>query len=247
MSPLSTNMEPDREKDSKSVLQEEALKKLQELLAQVKDKKKLVEVLANDGPKRPKGWSSLSNAPYFKERFALEFKMVLDAMIAEYKEGRFEDREYKYSEFCQPGVVGSLSRNSLYLKINQSKLYLLKELDFDGTYKEFCELLTITKERTGIRISYVRDIRQGLDFKMPSKVVPKTETFSWKDKVDSFLENGQSGDKLELTGLSIDEDQQQDIIASLSGLSDIIFKVTDSSIKIVKLSPEQLHKLGEEK
>ena len=244
--PLSDNQKPEGE--AKELSPTEALRQMQELLRAPEARKKFVKALTApvSTTKKPSSWSSLTNAPYYRERFALELKMVADAMLAEYNEGKFEDREYRYSQFCE-GSAG-ISKNTLYLKINQSKLYLLEPengLDPDGMYKRFFELITITRERTGIRLSYNKDVRGGSSM-LPEKVMElKEQTITWKTKVDEFLDNAMPGEVFELKRLSLTDEEQQTIKNSLVQLVDILYTVTDSCIKIRKISAEEAAKLNE--
>src|SRR5437762_1668188 len=55
--------------------------------------------------------------PYYRERFALEIKEAIDAMLEDGK-----NRVYKFSDFKH------ISKTSLYLRIHQSYLYLTDNL-----------------------------------------------------------------------------------------------------------------------
>lgn len=178
------------------------------------------QIITGEKP-RPKNWSRKANAPYYKERFALQFKQVLDEMLVDKL-----DVEYKFSDFP------NLSRTSLYLMVNQSKLYLLEQLDPNGQYAAFCQCVVITKEKTGIRISLCRDVRDGGNYR-PSKVVPKD--CKWRDDMEDFLASDDPEKKIfVMDKLSLNPDEVAELEATLGVLDNIVFNITGDKIKIVK-------------
>lgn len=103
---------------------------------------------------KPKNWGRRTNAPYFRERYALELRAILDGMLLEYEHGTHSNKIFRYIDYPE------LSHNSLYLKINQSKLYLLEVLDDDKKYFRFFQLIAIKRYRNkGVVLEYAEDAK----------------------------------------------------------------------------------------
>jgi len=104
---------------------------------------------------KPKNWGRRTNAPYFRERYALELKAILDGMMLEYQHDTHSPKIFRYIDYPE------LSHNSLYLKINQSKLYLIEFLDSEKIYSRFLQLLLIKRYRNkGIVLEYADDAKK---------------------------------------------------------------------------------------
>jgi len=178
---------------------------------------------------RPVGWSRRSNAPYYKEVYALGLKVQIDSMLSDRK-----DRIFRYDQFPQH------SKETLYLRINQALRYLLDNLDdANKTYAKWNEMVAVTRERgLGIRISYRPEFREsGLGTFVSVPVESKSTVPLWKQRVDDYLEDGIAGDKpLHLTGLCLTSEQLVDLKTSLKGLSGVMSSVDAHEIKIIKTS-----------
>lgn len=179
--------------------------------------------------KKPVGWSRRSNAPYYKEYYAQTLKAQIDAMIADRK-----DRIFPYASFPQH------SKQTLYLRINQSLRYIIDYMDDDNkTYAKWSEMVEITRERDvrGIRISY-RPEFQGMDFSkefIPVAIESRSQVPTWKQEVDDYLENSQPGDKpLHIDKLCMTPEQVIDLNTSLKPLEGIMYSVNAHEIKIIK-------------
>jgi len=86
-------------------------------------------------------WSTLTNAPYYKEKFALELKIVLDEMLTILESGHsFVCKVYQYKHFS------NYTPSTIYARIIQSKMFLLDKLDPIGKYKLFLENVEIKRE-----------------------------------------------------------------------------------------------------
>jgi hypothetical protein len=203
----------------------EVLRTFQQIVAKNPDKfAKLMSGDADD-PKRPKNWSRLANAPYYKHRFALDMKVIYDQMMAD-----MTDREFKFKEFPD------ISRQTLYLRVNQSRRYLVDKLDPTGIYTAFNECVTVTREETGIRINIHRDVQLGAEKKvgfMPDKVVARE--LQWRGKMDEWMEGSQPDDRFEQKELSLSDEQVQELRLELDQLEGIAASVTNSSVKILRL------------
>jgi hypothetical protein len=226
--PISSNIEP----DPKAEVRKAAL----ELLRNDESLRRLFL----EEKRKPSEWSKRTNAPYYRERFALELKHIIDEMIIEQANGEFTDRQFFYSDFP------TQSQTSLYLKINQSKLYLLDNLDFEGKYARFFEGVSISRERgKGIRIGYNRDMTAVGILPSAHKVNEKSaDVISWKDRMQDFLDNSEPGQELELKRLSLTNDEVQELNYQLGEIVSILFKVTNNRIWITRLTEEQISKLN---
>lgn len=213
--PLTENMKPSQPTT-------EDVKSIVEAFKEVVNVPSVKQSILMKSRKRPRGWRPTSNSPYYKERFGLEFKAVLDAMMVDSK-----DREYRYKDFT------TMSHKSLYLRVNQSKLYLLEELDPDKQYARFCEMTTITRETTGIRISLCRDMREGAPSFVPS-IVESDDSYLWKDSMQDFLNDPEKRGVWEQCNLSLSQDEIDTWSLSLNGLAGIAAIVRSDKIKIVK-------------
>lgn len=178
---------------------------------------------------KPPGWSRRSCAPYYKERFALEMKECLDGMMVDRK-----DRVFMYDDFLKKH---NISKESLYLRVNQSLRYLLENMDDDDhTYGRFTEMISITRERNvGVCIRFIPEFRDGnvSDFK-PSAVIPKDEAPKWKQRIDDFLEDGEIGKPLLIDNLCLTPEEIATMKASFGGVRGLIYNVTSKSIKVIK-------------
>jgi len=215
------------------VVKKQAVELLKDIYSPVEPRVASKEII------KPKNWSSRANAPYFRERYALAFKQVLDAMLREAEEEVFEDRMYCMEDFPEKGL------NSLYLMVNQSSLYLLEYLDFDGKYKSFLQRLIITKVRgRGVRIAWDRNFNS--DKLLSPKVIVghngETETVS--DIIDKFLHDAQPGEQLSLDKISLSDEEIEVISAGLVTLPNIIFRVKPHEVFLKKLTDEQQARMG---
>lgn len=192
-----------------------------------------------DEKRRPTNWSMKANAPYYTEACALDLKSDIDVLIENAKNGIFDELIYHYTDYPK------YSPNTLYLKVNQSKLYLLQHLDNEGIYKTFFEYVKITRDKgCGVRISFLeQDTARGGELKA-TPVIPKDEQHVFvEDQVDDFLKDAKPGDKFHLKNISLAPDAIDSLKVSLQELVDILYRVNSKEIFIVKLTEEQLSNL----
>lgn len=186
---------------------------------------------------KPDKWSKKSNAPYYRERYALQIKQVFDTMIKDFENGIYEERVFYYKD------TPELSKNTLYLKINQAKLYLLDKLDADGRYRHFDSLIKIKKEANlGVKITYKDGVlvadEDGKSIQNPINVVNFIEKKSAIDMIDAWLDKATPGDKLHLKKLFLPDDELYKIKSMIAGLDDIAASITQNDIHLVKMHPE---------
>lgn len=177
--------------------------------------------------KRPPNASKLSNFSYYRPMFGLEAKIILDEMIEDKR-----DREWKYCDYP------NLKASSLYMRAYQSLSFLIKEMDFpttehpEGHYAFHRQMLVMTKEKTGIRLSWIRDRLEGKAFK-PSIVEDRDKISEWKEQIELFLADS-TKDILHLKNLSLTIEQINELKATLDTIKTLMSVVGEKEIKIVK-------------
>lgn len=189
--------------------------------------------------KKPTAWSNRSNAPYYKERYAIQLQTILDVMIEEYSKGIIDSRMFKYKDF-------NLKKSSLYLMINQAKLFLIDNMDNDNRYRKFLDNIKVKQEQEGVVLRYCKDIindtKISLDRATPIQTLTEQQ-ISIQTKVEEFLQNAKAGDKLELKNLSLDDDMIEALESSVNQLEDIVASISRTNLRLIKLSADDAAKL----
>ena len=206
------------------VSQMDMFKMFQEIMKDVEKRKQLVALLAGV---KPKNWKRVSNSPYYKSKYGYELRGIVDQMI----ELR-EDTEYRYCDFPR------ISKSSLYLRVNQAKRFILDNLDDDNKYAQFFELINITRERTGVRLTLDEEFRDPSKPYLGATVVSKEKQRGLQGEIDDWLEHAKVGNIFRRSKLALDPEAIHDIEVSMQGLMDVVFSITTSTIKIVKVEPE---------
>lgn len=207
------------------------IKELHDALQRV-EPKKVVQALTGDSkPKESKPTRHLRRMTYYRERFAKQMQIIIDQMMEEHSQGIHEDRFFAYAAY-----ENVLNKNSLYLKINQSFLYLRTEMDPTGKYNEFAELVIIKRMSDGIRVAYQRDIVEGKEADLvATKVLSEEEQKAvYTQKIDEFLEKGKPGEELIIPRLRLTQEEIDQVEASVCQLDNIICKVYPNKIWMVK-------------
>lgn len=177
--------------------------------------------VGNSTYRRPPNTSRTSNFSYYRKIFALEVKLVVDKMIEDK-----QDREWKYAAFP------NYSHSTVYQRVYQGMRYLCDELDFDGRYGEFRQMVVLTKEKTGIRLSFIREKLEGKAFDA-DVITDEDRIADWEKQVNEFLEDS-TRQTLHLKKLNLSHEQVTLLTSSFEGLEGINAIVTDREIKIVK-------------
>lgn len=189
--------------------------------------------------KKPTTWSNRSNAPYYKERYAIQLQTILDVMMEEYSKGIIDSRMFKYKDF-------NLKKSSLYLMINQAKLFLIDNMDNDNRYRKFLDNIKVKQEQEGVVLRYCKDIindtKISLDRATPIQTLTEQQ-ISIQVKVEEFLQNAKAGDKLELKNLSLDDDMIEALESSVNQLEDIVASISRTNLRLIKLSSDDAAKL----
>lgn len=195
---------------------------LAEILSNTDKRKEFLKDLTASSIKRPPTHSKASNSPYYKERFALEMKCVLDEMMIDN-----HPRTYKYSQHSH------LSTNSVYLYVNSSLKYVLDNLDSDGKYKQFRERLVINRvAKVGVVLSILRES----SFK-PCKTTNNATEHKWINQMNEWLENGKINTKFVAKNIIITPERRFELEATLAPLENIHYNISDDEITIRKFNP----------
>lgn len=221
---LNENIKPSEDAEAPKPVDINSTQELHRTIQMLKGKPELVS-------KRPRNASKLSRFPYYRERFAIQLRIILDEMLGEYNQGIYEDRIWKYEDF-----EGALNKNSLYLRVQQSRQYLLDKLDPDKKYATFFEIVAYTIDKgVGIRLGYNQDIiNPGLEF-APRKVQQKeAERIEWRHKIEEFLSEGNTDKELRIMKLALSIEEIEQIEASLISLDNIVYKIKSNMIFIAK-------------
>ena len=171
---------------------------------------------------RPLGWSQRSQATYYKERNAKWLQHDIDLMMVDRKA-----RLYRYSTFS------GMSRNSLYLKINQSFRFLLDNLDPDGIYKDFADSIRITRQpNVGVLIKF--EEHSDCESIEGEALESITQRPKWMEKMDAWLESEETKPFIK-EGLCLSDEEVAQVKLELSGLTNVMASVDNGCIKIMKL------------
>lgn len=181
-------------------------------------------VLNNVLKKRPTSWGKRSNAPYYAEHYAVELQGHVDRMIEDKQDLVFVYKEYP-----------SIKPSTLYLRVNQSFLFLRENMDENFKYTNLNNQIHILREKECIRFTYKEQYREGMGALKAHSVAPASKAFVWKEKVDTFLEQS-TVTKLHIDKLLLSPEQISDLNASLAGVQGIIFNIDAHSIKIIKVN-----------
>lgn len=165
--------------------------------------------------------------PYYKRVFGEEMKLVFDKMEADEQK---RDFIYRYS------LYPKLKATSLYLKINQSILYLLDKLDTsDYKYRQLKNMIEVdrTRSKSGIMLCWNRDLLEGGTAPLPEPVNDDESVKEYMDAINKFLSD-ETEPILNIKGLALTGHEVELIQAALGELTNIAPLITEREIKLVK-------------
>lgn len=181
---------------------------------------------------KPKGWGRKSNAPYFKEIYGLQMRDVVSQMMS--------DRQpvlYDYDTYLQKY---GYSKETLYLRVNQSLRYLTERLDPDDMFKNFMEMVDVTRERgLGVLMRIKPEFVHGPSDFQPRPVELSAGEPKWKQSMDDWLENSTPESiPFHKEGLALNPEEIKKVELQLEPLVDVLKSITSHSIKLVKIVVE---------
>lgn len=166
--------------------------------------------------------------PYYKKKYALGVKEVLDWMMEHKK-----PRKWVYADFP------STNKASLYQKIMQGKEFLLDNMDPDGRYKKFDLCVKVDRKQKDALYFHIQyhmlNMANSEDIEDLSKAgFVKSEELSWRDRLENFLENGKPGESFKKEGLALDESEITELETTLCTLTTIVYNITEKSVVVRK-------------
>jgi hypothetical protein len=190
---------------------------------------RIVEIATSD---RPLGWSSKSNATYYKKIYADEIRPFIDAMMIDRR-----DIVYRYTIFCTPET--GLSKQTIYNRVNQSIRYLKERGTAEDRkkYNDWDEQVKVERIRdVGVVISYIDKEPEtvGIPLK-PESIEPKASKPVWMRRMDDWLEDNDNFEPFVKEGLALSIEEQTSIKVRLSGLKNVQASITDESVKIIRI------------
>lgn len=184
----------------------------------------VADVLARAVPSAsPPGWSKSSVASYYREKYALEVKILLDKI----KLDREHDHKIRSNQF-------RTSRKTYYQKLTQGWLYLIDRLDPSGEYKELRKNICLKREKDGIRFKWA--LNEADDIELEA-VEPEHKRDLWRTELQDFLNNVaiKDGQVLELNNLDLNTSELveiQQLIDTIEGF--YLLKLTKNRVQIAK-------------
>lgn len=206
---------------------------------------------------RPNSYSPGSNAPYYKEEFALDLKPAIDAIIAQN-----QPMLWRYAKMPR------LSKQTIKAKILQALAYLAEHMDTpEGTYSRFREFSQIRTNTIGVELVPI-DPTIDESSSMAANFEPvgvKENRKKWREELDEFMENGEVGQMFKNRECLLTDEEvvmvvdmineqnarlKQLVMDAKPGIDPAIIgvtymaKVTNTSIVIVKRNPFELVELS---
>lgn len=191
--------------------------------------------------RRPTGWSKLTNAPYYKEVYAIQLRdTVIDKMLTSREDWRLD---YKDNP--------TISKNSLQNKVLQAFLYLSDHLDLktgDPEHPNFFKYtimrnaVEVCKESMGIAIRWKDKYEMKGSEVAPlgsAPIAKRKEVADWRSKLAKWLENAEMDTKYEDRKVNLSPEDIEELEMSLHGLEDIHAKITSDRILILKTKEAQ--------
>lgn len=229
--------ESNNPKDFKSSLREELRAMFREVLtpdvlaALVKESlKENGNLISADDGETPRGWKRSTNAPYYKESFALEMKELFDQMMMDGKPIMF-----LYSD-----LPNETSRASLSARLLQSTLYLIERMDTaDKKYATFRNTVEFNKSLTedGIVIQAKKIVNNPENKLIARPMEYKPNTSIFKNELNEWLESAPRGDRNKWEGLSLSVESYKELKDELQAMANdgiITFSLDQNKLIIGK-------------
>jgi len=186
-------------------------------------------VVALVSGKKPVGWSKKSRSTYYSEFYA---KQLLPAIDSQIKEGR--DIFYPWDVFCDPKKQGTVSINTLYLKVHQQIKYICERMDPEGKYTTWYQGVHVRKkEGYGLRIT----LKPSEVAQKPVLMVHRSDMPMWRRDFDEWLESDDV-EPFVRDNLALTADEVKTFLKEVEDLSSVICNITSSQIQVVKVSAQ---------
>ena len=160
---------------------------------------------------------------YYKEDFAKELQPALDDIMV-----TKEDCEFLFADYPR------LNRKTLYLKIYYGWKYLMDKLDTDGRYMKLRGDTRLNLRKTGVRIRFA-----AKNEPMRAVKIKEVKHADLRERIDKFIMTGTVGQELLIEKIVLKEEDAEEIIASISNIECLVWSVTTTRIKLIKVTEEQ--------
>jgi len=211
--------------------EEEATKKMREHMHSVfPDAATASRMAALASSHLPSGVSTKCCYPYYKELYALQIKKTIDEMIRSK-----ETVIFRYNVWGE-----TMSKQTLYTRINQSLRYLVECLDTpDMRYSSWRKLVNITRseKRGGVVIEFIPEFRGG-DTIAPfvgELVVPaEVGTPKWRLDMDEWIESDETRPFVR-ERLALTVEVVKELKLELKQIMGVAANVDCTSIRIIRM------------
>lgn len=203
----------------------ELAKGLSELIASNPEKVKKAVSRSVTQELKDKGVANYS-ATYYREKFALEVKLLLDEFLAApvLQPQLFDERDF------------NLSKSSLYMRIYHGWKYLCDFLDPDGVYKQLRNRYEIKRHDAGVLLELRGNIAHTGIAKLAHEIKESVE--EWKSKLYEYLETGKIGEKFEIQNILLSDDEVGELQLMFESTPHLYFDISNTHIKMVKMPQE---------
>lgn len=222
---IPNNLKPDETVAPDNVSKDDLVRTLENLAKSERSKRDLMVELKG-GLKRPH-WSRRSNAPYYREKYAIIARTIMDRIVKTKRQQMFYLKDF-------PGEKSS----TIKLRWYQGKMYLMDYLDPDGTYAAINQIVYCEVERgVGVKITLrndlIDDAKADPEAMLPKEIMNNSE--EWRSKIDSYLTNDNETDALILEDCALSNQEMEQLEVELGGLINISYIIRHDRIKIVKI------------
>ncbi len=163
---------------------------------------------------RPKKWSYGANAPYYKKKFALKVKLKLESFLVKLPS------ETDHRRFILDASELHMSRVSYHQMFLQGWIWLCENDEDKEKWAALRKKVSVSRSPTGIALQRKHDavIKDAKEMVVEEKVTRIT----WKDELETFLQNGVDDQKLVCEDVIL-EDSDVHYIQSIVDQSDGLF------------------------
>lgn len=204
----------------------------------IQDLKKMLDDMRESAVKakeNPRDYSPNTVSAYYQQTYAEEVKVILDSM----NPGK--------DKLIRCGVLG-VKYTTVRAKVYQAWQYLTDHMDPDGKYKELRDRISLvpwpshgTKE--GVVIHWGNSRTKKSAPLTSEDILPLDEIYSWKDKLDRFMENAVEREVIELTDLGLSEEEFIALKQSIEMTDDFVWAPKNTKNKITIMRDSMLRKL----
>lgn len=174
----------------------------------------------------PRGWTGNTRAPYYKEKYALQVKPIVDRLIATGKPQLVPLSECGYTF------------NTLNSLLHQGWLWLIDNLDTpEEIYKTWRAKTVLSRTANGIALFIKEKSTEEPSTLSFIEISNKEDSSKWRVELQDFLDSAPPGTKKKWIDLNLSAEEQSDLDLSLSGLKETIVYVIKPNELIIAKKP----------